>query len=321
MNHLQELQRNFINLRLGTFIHFNSATVQFNEGEIMDWEFGHENYGEPRRFPFSEKAWNPTDLDCAQWAAAAKSAGCRFAALTTKHHEGFALWPTAYSEHCVKNASCTTDVVAAYLDAFRKEGIVAGLYFSILDLTAGIGKSSCTEEQKKLIKGEITELLTNYGEIPFLICDGWSAPWGGPSYEVLPFEEVDELVKSLQPNCLLMNIGCSEGLTGTDVTFFENAAGQEVDGEFHGPGVSCNKLTGTWFWRTTDPATAPSPASWAVEKMEQYFPMNVNFMLNLSPNPQGMVDENLAAEFAKIGPLVSLPEPLSELPDQWLTRK
>lgn len=165
MNRLQELQQNFINLRLGTFIHFNSATVQFQEGEIKDWAFDHENEGTPRLYSFNEKDWNPTKSDCTQWAAA-KSAGCRFAALTTKHHEGFALWPTAYSEHCAKNASCTTDVVAAYLDAFRKESIVAVLYFSILDLTANIGKRSCTEAQKEIIKGQVTELLTNYGEIP-----------------------------------------------------------------------------------------------------------------------------------------------------------
>ena len=73
-----------------------------------------------------------------------------------------------------------------------------------------------------MIKGQITELLTNYGEIPFLIVDGWNAPWGGPSYEMLPFEELDSLVKSLQPDCLFMNIGCSKGLEGTDIVFYEN---------------------------------------------------------------------------------------------------
>lgn len=320
MDRLEQNQKNFINLRLGTFIHFNSATVQFNAGETTDWEYDHENEGTPRAYPFSEKDWNPVSLDCGQWARAARSAGCRFAALTTKHHEGFALWPSEYGTHSVRYASGKEDVVAAYLDAFRKEGIAAGLYFSIMDLTAGIGKRSCTQEQKRFIKGQITELLSNYGTIPFLIVDGWNAMWGGPSYEMLPFEELDRLVKSLQPDCMLMNIGCNDGLNGTDVVFYENAAGQEVEGEFHGPGVSCNKLTGAWFWRQDDPVTAPTPASWAVEKMGQYFPMNINFMLNLSPDPTGRLDENLVREFARIGEMVSLPEPLKELPRGWLVR-
>ncbi len=322
MNQLIKRQKEFIDLRFGTFIHFNSATVQFHDNlDIIDWEYDYENGDQPRLFPFYPKDWNPEKLDCTQWAWAAKSAGCRFAALTTKHHEGFALWPTAYSEHSIKNAACTRDIVAEYLQAFREVGIEAGLYFSILDLTARIGRKSCTEDQKKIILGQITELLTNYGKIPFLMVDGWNAPWGGPTYEMLPFEEVDSLVKSLQPDCLLMNIGCSDGIEGTDIVFFENAAGQEVDHVFVGPGVSCNKLTNTWFWRDEDTSSTPTSAAWALEKMKGYFPMNVNFMLNLSPNPQGVVDENLIKEFEKIGKQFAMPQILEELPKGWLRRK
>lgn len=321
MDKLQQLQKAFIDLRFGTFIHFNSATVQFQTGPIVDWEYDHENGTEPRKCPFDPKDWNPDRLDCRQWAAIAKSAGCRFAALTTKHHEGFALWPTAYSEHCVKNAANKTDVVAEYLAAFREAGIQAGLYFSILDLTEGVGRRSCTEEQKAYVKGQITELLTNYGEIPFLIVDGWDAWWGGPRYEMLPFAEVDALVKSLQPNCLLMNIGCSDSVEGSDIVFFENAAGQEVEGAFAGPGVSCNKLTGSWFWRQTDPTTPTADAAWVKAKMEEYFPMNCNLMLNLSPDPHGRVDQNLAEAFEEIGRTTTLPGPLAEIPAGWMTRK
>lgn len=99
MSNLIELQKQFINLRLGTFIHFNSATIQFNTGDIEDWEYDHENAGKPRQFPFDERDWDPANIDCEQWAAVAKAAGFRFAAYTTKHHEGFATWPTRWSEH------------------------------------------------------------------------------------------------------------------------------------------------------------------------------------------------------------------------------
>ncbi len=320
MDNLQQLQKNFIDLRFGTFIHFNSATAQFHSSDIIDWEYGCENSDMPRQFPFDPALWNPEQLDCGQWAAIAKSAGCRFAAMTAKHHEGFALWPTAHGEHTIRNAPCQRDVVAEYLQAFREAGIPAGLYFSILDLTAGIGRNSCTPAQKDYIKGQITELLTNYGPIPFLIVDGWAAPWGGPSYEMLPFSELDALVKSLQPDCLLMNIGCADGLSGTDVVFFENAAGQEAEKAFAGPGVSCNKLTNTWFWRDEDPHTAPKDLAWTQAKMAEYFPLNCCFMLNLSPNPQGRVDGNLAAAFAQIGEALRLPPPLEALPQGWLTR-
>ncbi len=320
MERLIENQKKFISMRLGTFIHFNSATFQFNNTELTDWEYGHENFGEPRKYPFNERDWNPTELDCEGWAAAAKAAGCEFAALTTKHHEGFALWPSRYTDHCVKNGTVKTDVVAEYLKAFRAAGIEAGLYFSILDLTHEIGKKSCTEAQKTFIKNQLEELLTGYGRIPFLMVDGWGSPWGGPSFEALPFEELDLFVKSIQPDCLLMNIGASDGLAHTDIVFFENAAGQEVKGDFKGPGVSCNKLTGTWFWRSDDPIKAPMSAEWAIQKMNGYFPMNVNFMLNISPNIKGKMDDNLREAFEKIGKAVSLPGSIEELPEGWMRR-
>lgn len=313
MNSLTDLQKHFINLRFGTFIHFNSATFQFCKGEVTDWEYAHENSGEPRRYPFHEEDWNPTGLDCRQWAAVAKSAGCRYAALTAKHHEGFCLWPTACSEHCVRNASLRVDVVAEFLKAFREAGMEAGLYFSILDLTADIGRHSCTTQQKEIIKGEITELLGNYGKIPFLILDGWNAEWGGPSYEMLPFEEINSLVKSLQPDCLVMNIGCTENNGKSDIPVFENAAGQELDDSFRGPGLLCNKLTRTWFWRYDDPDTEVTGASWALEKMDKCFRRNVNFLINLSPDTRGRIDDNLAAEFAEIGKRISFPAPVENL--------
>ena len=323
MTNLERNQLEFINLRFGTFIHFNSASVQFHASkDIIDWEFDHENGEEARKYPFDPKKWNPTALDTDVWAKMAKAAGCRFAALTTKHHEGFALWHTKAGAHSVANATDTRDVVKLYLDSFRREGIVAGLYFSILDLTRGIRrKQPFGEAEWNFIKTQVTELLTGYGEIPFLMVDGWNSPWGGPSYRDLPFEKLDALVKGLQPNCLLLNIGCSDSLSGTDVVFYENAAGQEVSGVFVGPGVSCNKLTDTWFHRDEDRVTPPKSPEWVWKKAEGYFPSNINFMLNISPDETGKVDENLIAAFEAIGKGMTFPAPLVTLPDGWLTRE
>jgi len=318
---LVQRQQWFVNQRHGMFIHFNSATFQFADTEIQDWEYGHENNDEPRKAVFDPKDWNPAQLDCTQWAKAAKSAGMKFAALTSKHHEGFSLWPTKYTEHSVKNATLTRDVVKEYLDAFRAEGIEAGLYFSALDLHHQIGKKKCTPEDKQFILNQIEELLTGYGEIPFLIVDGWNAPWGGPSYEDLPFEEVDELVKRLQPDCLLMNIGCESGLSHTDIVFYENAAGQEIADSFNGPGASCNILTKTWFWRTEDTTMDLRTADWAVEKIQDCNNHNVSFLLNGAPNQQGLLDANILERFKEVGEKYVLPAELTAIPENWMYRK
>ncbi|GAB6930360.1 hypothetical protein JCM10914A_43430 [Paenibacillus sp. JCM 10914] len=313
-------QQWFVNQRLGMFIHFNSATFQFADSEIEDWEYGHENNDEPRRFVFDPKDWNPDRLNCSQWVQAAKSAGMTFAALTAKHHEGFSLWPTKYTEHCVRNATSQRDVVREYLDAFRQEGIEAGLYFSMLDLHHQIGRKKCTPEDKQFIKNQLEELLTGYGELPFLIIDGWNAHWGGPSYEDLPFEEVDGWVKQLQPHCLLMNISCESNLDHTDIVFYENAAGQEVEETFEGPGASCNVLTNTWFWRTSDTTMKLRTADWALDKIRESNDHNVTFLLNGAPNQHGLLDDNVLERFREIGERYQKPADLDIIPPNWLSR-
>lgn len=314
---LLQRQKFFVNLRFGMFIHFNSATVQFATGDLSDWEYDYENAGAPRRFPFEPKDWNPTELDCAQWAKAAKSAGMQFSALTTKHHEGFDLWPSKFTEHCVKNATNKTDVVKEYLSAFRNESIYAGLYFSMLDLHHGIGRKSCSPQNKQLIKDQIGELLTNYGDIPFLIVDGWNADWGGPSYESLPFEEIDAYVKSLQPDCLLMNISCESNLNHTDIVFYENAAGQKADDTFNGPGAGCNILTKQWFWRAEDTAMELKAAQWVIDQLQFMNSHNISFILNGAPNQKGKLDDNIVRRFTEIGAIYHKPADLTELPANW----
>lgn len=318
---LIELQKDFVNMRFGMFIHFNSATFQFAKGEIADWEYGYENNDLPRQAPFNPKDWNPNKLDCRQWARAAKSAKMEFAALTTKHHEGFDLWPSTYTEHSVKNGTIKTDVLKEYLTAFREEGIVAGIYFSMLDLHHQIGRKKCTSEDKQFIKNQLTELLTKYGEIPFIICDGWQAHWGGPSYVNLPFKEINALVKSLQPNCLLMNISCESNLNHTDIVFYENAAGQEVEANFEGPGASCNILTKHWFWRAEDTESQLKPACWALDMIKEVNEKNVTFILNGSPNQHGQLDSNILERFSEIGARYQKKAELLEVPKNWLVRK
>lgn len=320
-NNLLELQRNFINLRNGAFIHFNSATEQFHDSDISDWDFGITDKNDPNRHPFNPMTWNPQNLNCQEWAQVAKSGEAQFAALTAKHHEGFCLWPTETTNHSITHSPFNVDVVSEYLKAFREMDILPGLYFSMLDLEHGITETKCTSEDKNFIKNQLRELLTNYGEIPFLIIDGWNAPWGGPSFTDLPFAEIDELVKSIQPNCLLMNIGSGSDMSTTDIVFFENAAGQETPENFVGPGASCNIYTENWFWKERHETTDLKSAEWAFyEKVKPDSEKNIVYLMNISPNKSGTVDANLKQRFAEFGHLYAQPNQLNEIPESWLKR-
>ena len=118
---LYQLQQEFVDLRFGMFIHFNMPTY-FNE----DWP-------DPDASP---ALFNPTKLDCKQWAKAARSANMTYGCLTTKHHSGFCIWETKTTDYSVTNSPFKRDVVKEYADAFRAEGLKVMLYYSILDMHA-----------------------------------------------------------------------------------------------------------------------------------------------------------------------------------------
>ena len=311
--HTAELLRDFLDLRFGLFLHFNSATYEFYNGG--DWG---GSSGESHTSAFDPAVWDPSQLDCEGWAKAAKSAGMTFAVLTTKHHDGFNIWDSAYTDYDVGSAKNTTDVVKAYTDACRKEGIQPGLYFSMLDIKHKITSRSCTDSDIEFIKAQLTELLTNYGEIPFIIFDAWNAFWGGPNYTLLPYEEIVSLVHAIQPNCLVINISCEANNVHSQVTMFESGAGQGVPEWFDNVNISCNTPTSDWFF---DKGTLGSIKSvdWVLkENISRFRDSDTVFILNASPNQKGKIDTAFTKLLSEVGKGYSKTADVSEMPDRYL---
>src|SRR6201991_1759185 len=215
---LHELQQRFVDLRFGMFIHFNIPT------------FMNQDWADPDAVP---ALFNPGRLDCNQWARAAKSAHMAYGCLTTKHHSGFCIWNTKTTDYNVMHSPLKRDVVREYVDAFRAQGLKTCLYYSILDTHHKLRPGHITPQHIEMIKAQLTELLTHYGEITALIVDGWDAPWSRISYDDVPFEDIYRLVKSLQPNCLVMDLNSAKypklGLYYTDIKTYEMGAGQRMD--------------------------------------------------------------------------------------------
>src|SRR5271170_5625990 len=105
---LLELQQRFVDLRFGMFLHFNMATFQDRE------------WGDPAS---PSDLFQPTALDADQWAAAARSANMTWGCLTTRHHDGFCIWPTKTAAASVGQTTYSIDVVRAYVNSFRKAGL------------------------------------------------------------------------------------------------------------------------------------------------------------------------------------------------------
>ena len=300
---LLTLQQAFLDLRFGMFIHLNMATFQDRE------------WGDPTRSP---TLFNPKHLDTDQWARAAKSANMGYACLTTKHHDGFCLWPTKTSSANVMQSSYPHDVVRRYVDSFRKAGLKVCLYFSILDLRQDIRARTVTPEKIALIKAQITELLTNYGPLTALILDGWNASWSRISYAELAYREIYDLVKSLQPDCLLTdhNAGSYPGtaLYYTDIKQYEQHAGQKIPANSPVPSQSGTTLQSDWFWKTTYPTSELAAARTIVDDWLKPFNDNhCNLILNVAPNRDGRFDDNAVARLAEIGALWKNPGPAAKI--------
>lgn len=290
---LHQLQQAFLDLRFGMFIHLNMATFEERE------------WGDPLLSPM---LFNPAHLDTDQWARAAKSANMGYACLTTKHHDGFCLWPTKTGSANVMQSSFPHDVVRRYVDSFRKAGLKVCLYFSILDLRQDIRARTLTPEKLALIKAQITELLTGYGPLTALILDGWNASWSRISYGELAYREIYDLVKSLQPDCLLTdhNAGSYPGtaLYYTDIKQYEQHAGQKIPANSPVPSQSGTTLQSDWFWKKSYPTSELASAKTIVDEWLVPFNENhCNLILNVAPNRDGRFDDNAVARLAQIGSL------------------
>lgn len=290
---LRELQQAFVDLRFGMFIHYNMPTYS-----IEDWP-------DPD-MPVS--AFAPTQLDCHQWARAAKAAGMSYGCLTTKHHSGFCIWDTKTTDYNSMQSPAHVDVVRQYVDAFRQEGLGVMLYFSILDTHHHIRPGHINpKKHTDFIKSQLRELLTNYGDITALIIDGWDAPWSRISYDEISFPEIYNYIKSLQPNCLVMDLNAAkyprEALFYTDIKSYEQGAGQKIStSENRLPALACLSIQRTWFWKASMPTDQLKDVRWLVEEnIRPYNNAYCNFILNVAPNRAGLMDDNAVEALRQIG--------------------
>jgi len=218
------------------------------------------------------------------------------------------------------NSPLHRDVVKEYTDAFRAEGLQVMLYYSILDTHHRLRPGKITQQDIDMIKAQLTELLTRYGKITALIIDGWDAPWSRISYDDVPFEEIYRLVKTPQPDCLLMDLNSAkyppEALMYTDIKSYELGAGQRISRESNRlPALTCLPINSAWFWKTDFPVTPVKSADQLVNDLLD--PLNkawCNFILNVAPNRDGLIDDNALQALAVIGKKWKNEGPLAPLP-------
>ena len=144
----------------------------------------------------------PSALDCDQWAEVVKNAGMKGIILTAKHHDGFCLWPSEYTEHSVKNARCSIDVVGKTAEACRRAGLRFGFYLSPWDRNSALYG---TEAYNDYFCHQLTELLTQYGDIFCVWFDNACGEGPNGKKQVYDFPRYIALVRQYQPNAVIFN--------------------------------------------------------------------------------------------------------------------
>lgn len=279
------------------------AFVHFNINTFTDLEWGHGTE-EPESF-------NPTALDCRQWAKVCKEAGMEAIIITAKHHDGFCLWPSKYSEHTVANSPWRDgngDLLRELSDACKEYGLKMGIYMSPWDRNSSIyGKP----EYNDYFVNQLTEVLTNYGEIFEVWFDGAV----GEEYkgkQIYDWDRYISTVRELQPNAVIFSdAGPDIRWVGTEKGFANPTNWCTLNKDDYYPGTpdyldlrSGNK-NGT-HWLPAEVNTSIRPGWYyheseddkvkSIDHLELIYynsiGRNGNFLLNLPVDRRGLVHEN-----------------------------
>lgn len=288
----------FLDLEMGVFFHFGIRT--FYEGHV-DWDMK----------PMPADAFNPTELDCEQWISAAKAGGATYAILVCKHHDGFANWPSKYTDYSVAATPWKDgkgDVVREFCDACRKYDLKVGLYYSPAQF--GSAKMNAAEYDDYFIN-QISELLCNYGKIDYLWFDGC----GSENHEY-DTDRITKEIRRMQPEILIFNmwdpdtrwIGNEAGIASmTDVPevnsldfSVQTEVKDALDEDVFLPGECDCRIKKSWFYGDADIPTLKS-----LDELWGIYLCSVghgcNMLLNIAPDRHGLLPEADAERYRELG--------------------
>jgi len=264
--------------KFGMFIHFGLYSV------IGRHEWAMEMEGIPvAEYEKLAEQFNPKPNAAREWARLAKRAGMKYMVMTTKHHEGFCLFDTEFTDYCAPKRACGRDLVAEFVEAARAEGLRVGFYYSLMDWHHPDG-ARCVEDEAarkrfvKYIHGQVRELMTNYGKIDILWYD---VPWPLDA-EGWESARMNRMVRELQPGIIINNrSGLPEDFSTPE---------QHVRGEPAGRAwETCMTMNDSWGYHKADD-------NWKTPKQILRYLITCardggNYLLNIGPKPDGSVPE------------------------------
>lgn len=305
-------RKEFAESRLGIFIHWGLYSM-FAQGE---WYMNNDSV-DAREYAKAMNGFYPHRFDARQWVSAFKAAGAKYICFTTRHHEGFSMWDTRWSDYNIMNTPYGKDIVRQLAEECHRQGIKLHLYYSHIDWTREDYPAGRTGRGTKrldradwpayyrFMNNQLTELLTNYGEIGAIWFDGW---WDH-DVDSVPFnwelEEQYKLIHDLQPGCLVGNNHHQTPFEGEDIQIFERDVPGENKAGLSGQDISalpletCQTMNHSWGYRVTDQEYKSTRE--LIQLLVRTSGKGANLLLNVGPQPDGTLPEAALTRLAEMG--------------------
>ncbi len=307
----QEFQDN----KLGVFIHWGVYSMLADGEWVMyNKKIDRDEYAQlPAGF-------NPSRFNADEWVRAIKDAGARYICITSRHHDGFSMFKSEFSDYNIVDATpFKRDVLKELADACQRHGIKLHFYYSHLDwhrLDYPLGRHqqdfphdpSTTNwpQYYKFMNNQLTELLTNYGPVGAIWFDG---KWEHDT-DPVPFDwQLDEqyaLIHRLQPACLIGNNHHEVPFPGEDIQIFEqDVPGENTAGYSGENGISqlpletCMTMNRTWGYRITDKNYKSSDE--IIRTLVRAAGRNGNLLINVGPRPDGCLPAEAVERLHDLG--------------------
>ncbi len=305
------------NDRFGMFIHWGAYSLAARH----EWVKTREKISDEDYQKYIDN-FNPDLYNPQEWAKLAKAAGMKYAVITTKHHDGFTLFDSKYTEYKVTNTPYGKDAIREFVDAFRAEGIKIGFYYSIIDWKhpdytidrihplapknekeyKTINKNRDMGVYREYLKNQVTEILTNYGQVDMLWLD-YSIPGKhGKNKDDWGSVELMKLIRKLQPGIIVNDrLDIQDYAGGWDfttpeqfkVTEWPTYEGKKI------PWETCQTFSGSWgYYR--DELTWKDNKQLLVLLIESVS-KGGNVLLNVGPTGRGEIDYRAEGALLKMG--------------------
>lgn len=305
-------RKEFAESRFGVFLHWGLYSM-FAQGE---WYMNNDSV-DAREYAKAMNGFYPHRFDARAWVSAFKAAGAKYICFTSRHHEGFSMWNTQYSDYSIMHTPYGRDIVAQLAEECHRQGIKLHLYYSHIDWTREDYPAGRTGRGTKrldradwpayyrFMNNQLTELLTNYGEIGAIWFDGW---WDH-DVDSIPFNwELDEqyrLIHRLQPGCLIGNNHHQTPYEGEDIQIFERDVPGENKAGFSGQDIStlpletCQTMNHSWGYNVKDQDYKSTKE--LIQLLVRTAGKGANLLLNVGPQPDGTLPEAALTRLAEMG--------------------